>query len=139
MLLSQVAQIIPLTVFEKFCSGSLLYSPPIDSTPLILQSSLPSSLYPFLLIGVCLFDDKDILQEIGEGKFVASTVTSPAVTVNGNEDVIVPALFYASAVSIYSNKVCHYEVVMFILTIFYVCVGQCSSLCVPVVCETVIR
>ncbi len=107
MLFSQVTQIIPLSVFEKFCSGDVLYSPPIDSTPITLQSSLPRSLYPCLLIGVCLIDDKDILQEIGEGRFVASTVTRPAITVTGNDDIIVPALFYASAVSIYSNKVCH--------------------------------
>ncbi len=54
---------------------------------------------------MCLVNNQEILQDIGEDRFVTENLLKNKITIFGNEDVLVPALFYMSAISIYSNKV----------------------------------
>ena len=99
-----------------FCDGELHYSPPTDSSLVTLCSFVPRALFPSLLMAVCLVNDKETLQDIGEDRFTTESLLRNKLTVFGtNENVLVSALFYISAVSIYSNKV---ELVVFNLTVF---------------------
>ena len=87
-----------------FCDGDLLFTPPMSSS-LTLQSSIPRSLFPCLLTGICLINDTEVLQDIAGDRLSTDTLTRNPITIDAEDDVIIPALIYMSALALYSNRV----------------------------------